>query len=165
MASEIDLKDYIKIREAACLNNDSKTSIDSILSGSGELKSNDETDHQLILTIPFKEKVNLRKLIFKAEPKEDSSDSGPKDIKLWINQNMDFDDAESMKPVQTIELTTSHLEGGAIDLKYTKFQNVSSLIIYIDTNQSDSDVTLLNSLSIIGKPRAGMNMNELKKTG
>lgn len=166
MAKEIDLKDYIKTSNAACLNRDESTYTSSVLAGGqGPLKSNSDIDHQLLITIPFTEKVNLRKLIITAEVKEGSEESGPKDIKLFANQNLDFDDADSMKALQTIALDADNLKGSPVDLKFVKFQNVTSLTIFVDSNQDDSDVTVINAVTIIGKPRSGMNMKELKKVG
>jgi len=164
MSTDIDLKDYIKISDAECLNKNSKTFVTSIFTGSEEetLESNPEVDEQLLLTIPFKGNVDLRKLRFIAETKEDSK-SGPKSIKLWINTSLDFSDTEDTKPVQTLTLTEKQLTGETIDLKFSKFRNVTSLVLFVETNQDDSHITTISQLTIIGKPRSKVNMKDLKK--
>ena len=41
----------------------------------------------------------------------------------------DFEDAESLTPVQTLELDPASLNDTPVELRYVKFQNVSNLIV------------------------------------
>jgi len=164
MAKLIDLKDFINTNESACLNRDDNTYVSSILGGDqGSLKSSSDVDEQMLLTIVFKENVDIRSIQFNTETKEDN-ESAPKSLKLFINQSLDFTDMD-LKPVQAIDLDEEAIAGKAVDLEFTKFKNVTSLVIFVESNQDDSDVTVINSLTIIGKPRKSMNMSELKKVG
>lgn len=68
---------------------------------------------------------------------------------------MDFSEASSAAPTQTLTLTSEQLKGEKIPLRFVKFQNVSSLQLFFDENQEDSDVTFINAISFNGTPIDG----------
>ena len=55
----------------------------------------------------------------------------PKTIKIYTNrQTLGFDDADSVKETQTIELEPKDFEEDAvINLRFVKFQNINSLVV------------------------------------
>ena len=91
--------------------------------------------------------------------------SGPKTIKLFANQQaIDFDDAESQAPVQTLTLTQAQLESGEpVPLKYVKFQNVNTLSIFDQDNQDGTDTSALTSMTLYGQTRDKTNMSDFKR--
>ena len=54
-------------------------------------------------------------------------------------------------------------EGNAIQLKYVKFQNVQNLQIFVKDNQSGSEKTQIDHLTIIGSPISTTNMGDFKR--
>ena len=92
-----------------------------------------------------------------------SDGTAPATIKLFANkQNMSFDDCEDYPATQTLTLT-----GGAatLPLQLTKFLSVSSLTVFVESNQGDEEATCLSRLEVIGVPVHTTNMNDLKKVG
>mmetsp|Transcript_18658 Transcript_18658/g.26180 ORF Transcript_18658/g.26180 Transcript_18658/m.26180 type:complete len:185 (-) Transcript_18658:364-918(-) len=159
-----DLIDIIDFKNSSCLNNDPKTKLEDVLNG-GNIKS--EADEQLLLTLSFQEAVKLKGIAFKVNEMKLEDCSGPKDVKLYINQpNMDFDDAENLNEVQAFSLSEDDLKSGkVIDTEFVKFQKVNSLTVFIETNQGDDEQTVLSKLQLFGIPRQRTNMSELKKVG
>jgi len=75
-------------------------------------------------------------------------------------------DADSEIPVETLTFSASELaEETEKPVKFVKFQNVNSLSLFIETNQQDSDVTVINRLTLIGSVMPSTKINELKKIG
>eukprot|EP00163_Fabomonas_tropica_P002910 TRINITY_DN1236_c0_g1_i1.p2 TRINITY_DN1236_c0_g1~~TRINITY_DN1236_c0_g1_i1.p2 ORF type:complete len:143 (-),score=35.44 TRINITY_DN1236_c0_g1_i1:934-1362(-) len=121
-----------------------------------------DCDEQLLLYIPFNEAVKLKDIRIKAP----ADGSGPKTVKLYINQpNLGFSDMEDIAPVQELELTEQQLnqEGPAIPLKFVKFQHVTSLTIFIENNHNDDEVTTVSRIQLYGQPIHGFNVAEIKK--
>ena len=84
----------------------------------------------MIINLAFNQPVKLHSIKIKGP-----SDKGPKNLKLFINQphTLDFDQADSMEPVQKLEVSTADLESGKpIQLRYVKFQNVQNLLVSDD---------------------------------
>ena len=72
------------------------------------------------------------------------------------------DDVEDLVPTQTLTFSGA---SGTVPLQYVKFQNVSSLTVFLEDNQGDEEVTQISQLQLIGMPLATTNMNDLKKGG
>eukprot|EP00012_Vannella_robusta_P007819 CAMPEP_0206199716 /NCGR_PEP_ID=MMETSP0166-20121206/10431_1 /ASSEMBLY_ACC=CAM_ASM_000260 /TAXON_ID=95228 /ORGANISM="Vannella robusta, Strain DIVA3 518/3/11/1/6" /LENGTH=120 /DNA_ID=CAMNT_0053617879 /DNA_START=244 /DNA_END=603 /DNA_ORIENTATION=- len=75
---------------------------------------------------------------------------------------MDFDDAESRVPTLELELSEEDI-GSQLQVQLAKFKRVSSLSIFIEDNQADEEVTIVNKISITGWPLANTDMKNLKK--
>lgn len=152
------------------LNADPKTSLKSILGVSpGILRSDVDVDPELIIVINFREAVKLRGMRVLATEAKDDSDtaeaSAPKTVKLFLNKpHHSFSECAAEEPTETLTLTPAQLASGEeLRLKFVKFQNVLSLTIFIESNQSGSNQTFLNQLQFVGLPKEGTNMKELKK--
>ena len=94
------------------------------------------------------------KSIFDDEDDDDGDHepSGPRLIKLFSNKpQIDFTDAEDMKPAQQIVLKSKQLKGDKIQLKALKFQRCSSLQIFFVDNQKESEFTFVNRIGLIGR--------------
>jgi len=95
-----------------------------------------------------------------------ASASAPKLVKLFSNNtNLSFSDVDSEIPTQVFTLSEKALKGEEQLTKFSKFTNVRSLTLFVESNQGDTPVTVLNRLEIIGQAVDGMDVNQLKKIG
>ena len=157
----------------------SRLSVQSIITGTGALRSDASVDPQLLIKLSFREPVKLRgfKLLSTAttastasasvqsENPDGHTESAPRTLKLFVNApNLSFADADSTAATETIVLQAGDVGGEReVKLKFVKYQNVTGLTVLVEDNVDDSDVTVINRLDLIGATIAGMNVNELKK--
>jgi len=129
VVGHIDLSSFVNKSESECLNeSDEHNFLACLTSGSSNYLESD-CDEQLIINMAFNQPLKLHSLKLVA-PKE----NGPKNIKLFINQprTLDFDQANSMEPIQKIELSAEDIsKGNPIPLRYVKYQNVQNLLVCI----------------------------------
>lgn len=164
--SDGSLNDYISAQGTHVSNADPSTTLKSVLDGMGELKS--DSDEELLINIAFQGAVTLKGFrITCDESKADDDTSMPAEIKVFINStSMDFDDAHDLAPKACFELSKEQLvNGAAVELSAAKFSNVNSVTLFIATNQAEAECTYLNNLVLLGTPKDGFNMNEIKKVG
>ncbi|XP_066332924.1 PITH domain-containing protein At3g04780-like [Miscanthus floridulus] len=161
---QVDLIDFIDWTGVECLNQDSSHSIVNALKQSlrddeGLFLASD-SDEQLLIYIPFMQVVKLHSALFKGPEEE-----GPKTVKLFSNkEHMGFSNVNDYPPSDTLELSSNHLiENKPLPLKYVKFQNVRSLTIFIEDNQSGSDVSKIHKIALYGTTVDTTNMKDLKK--
>ncbi|XP_067004870.1 thioredoxin-like protein 1 [Anabrus simplex] len=155
----MDLSTFIHKQQCECLNeSDDHPFAHCLTSGGGYLES--DCDEQLIISITFTQAVKVHSLKMKAP-----HDKGPKTVKIFINQprTLDFDQADSNQAVQELQLTPEDLEGGPINLRYVKFQNVQNIQLFIKDNQSGGEKTQIDHFAIIGSPISTTNMGEFKR--
>ncbi|XP_066380553.1 PITH domain-containing protein At3g04780-like [Miscanthus floridulus] len=161
---QVDLIDFIDWTGVECLNQDSSHSIVNALKQS--LRDDEglylasDSDEQLLIYIPFMQVVKLHSALFKGPEEE-----GPKTVKLFSNkEHMGFSNVNDYPPSDTLELSSNHLiENKPLSLKYVKFQNVRSLTIFIEDNQSGSDISKIHKIALYGTTVDTTNMKDLKK--
>ncbi|CAD6207017.1 unnamed protein product [Miscanthus lutarioriparius] len=161
---QVDLIDFIDWTGVECLNQDSSHSIVNALKQS--LRDDEglylasDSDEQLLIYIPFMQVVKLHSALFKGPEEE-----GPKTVKLFSNkEHMGFSNVNDYPPSDTLELSSNHLiDNKPLPLKYVKFQNVRSLTIFIEDNQSGSDVSKIHKIALYGTTVDTTNMKDLKK--
>ncbi|XP_076680630.1 thioredoxin-like [Andrena cerasifolii] len=160
VTGHMDLTTFITKSQCECLNeSDEHNFVQCLTADEGYLES--DCDEQLILSIAFLQAVKVHSLKLKA-PK----DSGPKDIRLYINQprTIDFDMADSNTSIQDLTLSAKDIEeGNLIPLRYVKFQNVQNLQMFVKSNQSGSETTRIDYLAVFGSPISTTNMGEFKR--
>ncbi|KAK0632288.1 PITH domain-containing protein [Immersiella caudata] len=181
-----DVSNQIELQRSELLNVDSEAgslrvlfepSKPSALSG-GKSTSKDwvesDTDEQLMLFMPFQSMLKLHTLQITSLPPQDDDDDEapmrPRKIKLFSNKphNLGFDEAEDMAATQTIELSEKdwNAEGTAnVPLRYVKFQNVTSLVMFIVDGDGDSEKVRLDRLRLIGEAGEKREMGKLEKIG
>eukprot|EP00466_Bigelowiella_natans_P018025 jgi/Bigna1/89178/estExt_fgenesh1_pg.C_450017 len=159
-----DLTKYVDAAKVTALNYDKSTKPESIFGGQGLIKS--DTDEQLLIVVPFTEEVKIRHISFSAEGKE-GIDSAPKIVKIFKNaESMEFEEAEDTEPTAQLDLSADDLKNAEkLKLKFTKFQDVNSITIFVESNQGDEDVSFLSNVTFYGQSKPGTNMKELKKAG
>jgi len=174
----MNLKDKIDYSKISVLNaDDSKgggaSALKAILKAdpsTAALRSDADVDAQLLIFVPFQEAVNIRGICFTSNIDAKAADaakvSGPKNVKVFVQApNLDFDGAASSTATQSFVLTGAQLDGRELITTYVKFQNVLNLTIFIENNQKNAAVTLLNRLSFMGTTKAGFNVANIKKVG
>lgn len=165
LASDMDLAQFVAVAKCSVLNSVDPAALGGVLGAGGAVRS--DGDEQLLLFVEFLQKVKLREIgVEAAEAKEDDT-SGPATVKVFVNApHMDFSDAEEAPPTQTLQLKEEDLQAGRrVPLKFVKYQSVSSLTIFVESNQGDTDYSFLSRLRFFGQTLDGFNMNDLKPTG
>jgi thiol-disulfide isomerase/thioredoxin len=156
----LDLATFIQKNQCECLNEcDDHPFTNALNSGPTFLAS--DCDEQLIISISFNQSVKIHSLKVRGP-----QDTGPKHIKLFINQprTIDFDMGESCTSVQELELTPKDLEGKEpVGLRFVKFQNVQNIQLFIKDNQSGGERTVIEHLAFIGSPIATTKMDEFQR--
>ncbi|OTF74596.1 hypothetical protein BLA29_002786 [Euroglyphus maynei] len=161
VAGFMDLSSFINKAQSECLNECDKNNLGhALLPGSGFYLQSD-CDEQLIINLAFNQPVKIHSLKLTAP-----ASNGPKRIKLFINQprTLDFDQASSMEPIQTIDVAIDDLvKVNPIPLRFVKFQNVQNLVLFVENNQSGTDCTRIDNITLIGQTVTGTNMSEFKR--
>ncbi|CAF2370677.1 hypothetical protein BRARA_A03752 [Brassica rapa] len=160
---QVDLLDFIDWSGVQCLNQSSTHSLPNALKqGYREdagLNLESDADEQLLIYIPFNQVIKLHSFAIKGPEEE-----GPKTVKFFSNkEHMCFSNVNDFPPSDTAELTEENLKGKPVVLKYVKFQNVRSLTIFIEDNQSDSEVTKVQKIALYGSTVETTDMKGLKK--
>ncbi|RKP20337.1 thioredoxin-like protein 1, partial [Rozella allomycis CSF55] len=153
---EYDIKEFIDVKQVHCLNQDAKHTVHNIFKKEGFLKS--DCDEQLLINIPFLQNVKLHSIKISG-PKG----KAPKTIRFYVNRlTMGFDEVDSIEPTQTIQLDEKDI-GKVVPLRFVKFQNVHTVVIFIEDNQAGDDETIIENIQIIGQTIQGTNMGDFNK--
>lgn len=156
----MDLGTFITNSQCECLNEaDDHPLGHALKAGAGYLAS--DCDEQLIISVTFNQAVKIHSIKFKAP-----SAHAPKDVKLFINQprTLDFDMAESYNSVQDLTLDAKDCESGTpVNLRYVKFQNVQNIQLFVKTNQTGDERTVIEHLAFIGAPIITTKMDDFKR--
>jgi hypothetical protein len=135
----------------------------SLGSGSAKAGSKDwvesGADDQLLLFIPFHSTVKLHTIQITSLPPTESDEEPPMrpaSIKLFTNRphSLDFSEADDTSPEQEIEISQRdwNSDGTAnLSLRFVKFQNISSLIIYVVRGDGDGTRVRLDRIRLIGE--------------
>ncbi|KXJ91507.1 PITH domain-domain-containing protein [Microdochium bolleyi] len=137
-----------------------------------------DTDEQIMLYVPFNATVKLHTLQItslpptEAEDDEDEDDLPvrPKTIKIFTNRPhiLDFSEAEDTQATQEIELSEKdwNKDGTAnIGLRFVRFQNITSVVIFVVDGDGDSDKVRLDRIRLIGETGEKREMGKLEKIG
>ncbi|KAJ2239189.1 hypothetical protein GGI13_008107 [Coemansia sp. RSA 455] len=154
-----DLTRLVLKKQSECLNQSDDNPLENVFTeGDSVLES--DVDEQLVLHIAFSQPLKLHSIMIKAP-----ADRAPKNIRLFANRmDIGFDDAEVSEATQEIELTEEvYKKGGVVNLRYVRFQNVSSLSIYVADNLGDDDVTAISQLAFIGTAVDTANVSDIRQ--
>ena len=134
-----------------------------------------DTDEQLMLYIPFQSTLKVHSLHVTSLPPADEDDDDtpmrPKTLSLYTNRSqvLGFDEAEDIPAVQTVEIKPEDYDAktgtARVDLRFVKFQNVTSLVIFFSDGDGDSDKLRVDRLRVIGDAGEKRNMGKLEKIG
>ncbi|PYH40495.1 thioredoxin-like protein 1 [Aspergillus saccharolyticus JOP 1030-1] len=137
-----------------------------------------DTDEQLMLFVPFQSTVKVHSLQITSFPPtddderdEDERPMRPKTIKLYTNRShvLGFDEADDIDPVQAIEIQPQSWDSktgtAEVDLRFVKFQNVTSLVIFFVDGEGDSEKLRVDRIRIFGEAGEKREMGKLEKIG
>lgn len=136
-----------------------------------------DTDSQLMLFIPFQATLKVHSLHITSfavrEEDEDDDDipARPRKIEIYSNRshNLGFDEAEDTPATQSIELTPESWDPKTntanIELRFVKFQNVTSLVLFVVDAEGDAEKTRIDRIRIIGETGQKRAMEKLQKIG
>lgn len=137
-----------------------------------------DTDEQLMLYVPFKSKLKIQSLqITSLPPKRSGEDNDdeipmrPRTIKLYSNEPhvLGFEEANDILATQEITLQPRDWDEGTgtvrIDLRFVKFQNVTSLVIFVFDGDGEGEKVRLDRLRIIGETGEKRELGKLEKIG
>ncbi|KAG7134964.1 Thioredoxin-like protein 1 like [Verticillium longisporum] len=131
-------------------------------------------DDQLLLFMPFQAMLKLHTLHITSLPPSDDDDEDapmrPRTIHLYTNKphNLDFAEADDTPPTQVIELSEKdwNASGTAnVSLRYVKFQNITSLVLYVVNGDGDGDKVRLDRVRLVGDSGEKREMGKLEKIG
>jgi hypothetical protein len=149
-----------------------------VASGSDSKKDwvESDVDEQLMLYIPFTSTLKVHTVHLTSFPPSSDDDDDdapmrPKTVHLYINRqhNLGFEEAEDIPAIQTIELKPSDWDektGTAkLELRFVKFQNVTSLILFVADGEGSGEKTRIDRIRIIGDAGEKREMGKLEKIG
>ncbi|KAJ2002335.1 hypothetical protein GGI04_003379 [Coemansia thaxteri] len=154
-----DLTRLVLKKQSECLNQSDDNPMENIFTeGDSVLES--DVDEQLVLHIAFNQPIKLHSIVLKAP-----IDRAPKTVKLFVNRmDIGFDDAESSEATQEIEMTEDmYKSGGVVNLRYVRFQNVSSLSLFVADNLGGDDVTAISQLAFVGTAVDTANVSDIRQ--
>ena len=149
-----------------------------------------DTDEQLMLFMPFqctlkvhtlqvrlcdtvtKDSTNILQ-ITSLPPTADDDDEvpmRPKTIQIYSNRAhiLGFDEAEDIPATQSITLEAKDWDEtgtATLSLRFVKFQNISSLVLFIVDGDGDGDRVRLDRIRIIGETGEKRELGKLEKFG
>ena len=132
-----------------------------------------DTDEQLMLFIPFQSTVKAHTLhITSIRPKEEEdAPMRPQTLKLYTNRStvLGFDEAEDMAATQTVELKEKDWDEktstAKVELRFVKFQNISSLVVFVVDGDGDGEKTRVDRIRVFGDTGEKREMGKLEKFG
>ena len=133
-----------------------------------------DTDEQLMLFVPFRATLKVHTLQITSIPSESTEEEAPmrpKTLKIYSNRpnNLGFEEAEDTAETQTIELGEdawdTKTSTANIELRFVKFQNTTSLVIFVVDGQGDGEKVRIDRIRVVGESGAKREMGKLQKVG
>jgi len=165
---DISLLEFVDSQQLNCLNESSNYGIKALLSTKARNTSTDkyllsDADEQLLINIAFNQIVKVRSLVFHTS----DPSAGPNKVKLIANnRNLSFEDFEDDSTVaQTLTVTEEDLrESKKINVRFVRFQNVTTLSIFVSSNHGNEEETRIDAIDIYGLPvQTTADLSGLKK--
>ena len=116
-----------------------------------------------MLYIPFQSTLKIHSIHISALPpsneddRDDDAPLRPRTVKIYTNRPhiLGFEEAEDIKATQDMELTPSDWDSktgtAKIELRFVKFQNVTSLVIFVVDGDGTNEKTRVDRVRIIGE--------------
>jgi len=155
--------------------NEKPSALDTKGKGSGDVKDwvESDTDEQLMLFMPFQAMLKIHTIQLTSfppsAPEEDAEiPMRPKTIHLYINRPhiLGFEEAEGIPATQSVELSANDYDSTGtanIALRFVKFQNVTSLVIFVVDGEGDGERVRIDRLRIIGETGEKRDQGKLEK--
>lgn len=130
-----------------------------------------DTDEQLMLFIPFQSTLKLHSLHITSIPSGSEDVMRPRTIHLYSNRShvLGFDEADDTPATQTVEIKDSDWDAktqtAKIELRFVKFQNISSVTIFVADGAGDEEKTRIDRVRLFGESGEKRAMGKLEKVG
>ncbi|KAF2405353.1 DUF1000-domain-containing protein [Trichodelitschia bisporula] len=131
-----------------------------------------DTDDQLMLYLPFQSTVKVHTIHITSLPgTDDDAPMRPGKIHFYVNksQTLGFEEAEDTPPTQAVELSEKDWDSetgtAKIELRFVKFQNVFSLVIFVVNGDGDGERVRIDRLRILGETGEKRDLGKLEKIG
>lgn len=134
-----------------------------------------DVDNQLMLYVPFTANLRVHTVHITScvsnNENDDEAPIRPKTIHIWTNRqhNLGFEEAEDIPATQTIELKDSDWDTetatAKLELRFVKFQNVYSLVLFVADADGDSEKTRIDRIRFIGETGEKREIGKLEKIG
>ena len=135
-----------------------------------------DTDEQLMLYMPFTSTLKVHTLHITSMPPAPSDDNEeppmrPRTINIYSNRAhvLGFNEAEDIPAVQSITLGPRDWDektGTAkVELRFVKFQNVTSLVLFVVDGDGESEKVRIDRLRVIGDAGEKRDLGKLEKIG
>lgn len=140
-----------------------------------------DTDEQLMLYVPFQSNIKVHSLhITSLPPTSDDDDDDdddderpmrPKTLRLYVNRSqvLGFDEAEDIPPVQELTIQPEDYDAktgtAKVELRFVKFQSVTSLVFFFVDGHGDSDKLRIDRIRILGEAGEKREKGRLEKIG
>ncbi|EKD19313.1 uncharacterized protein L3040_009246 [Drepanopeziza brunnea f. sp. 'multigermtubi'] len=131
-----------------------------------------DTDEQLMLFMPFQAMLKVHTLQITSLPPASSEDDKipmrPKTIQLYTNRahNLGFDEADDIPATQSITLESKDWDEtgtATVSLRFVKFQNVTSLVLFIVDGDGEGEKVRIDRVRIIGETGEKRDQGKLEK--
>ncbi|KAI9852171.1 MAG: hypothetical protein M1838_001634 [Thelocarpon superellum] len=137
-----------------------------------------DTDEQLMLFMPFRATLKVHSLHITSLPPTPSEDDDgdqttmrPKTINVYSNRAhvLGFEEAEDIPATQVVTLTPGDWDAktgtAKIELRFVKFQNVTSLVVFVVDGDGASEKVRIDRIRIIGETGEKRVLGKLEKIG
>lgn len=135
-----------------------------------------DTDEQLMLFVPFRASLKIHTIQVTALPPSASSDDNepsmrPKTIQIYSNRAhiLGFEEVEDISATQSIILGPEDWDektGTAkVELRFVKFQNVTSLVLFVVDGDGEAERVRIDRLRFIGEKGEKRELGKLEKIG
>ena len=113
-----------------------------------------------MLYIPFQSTLKIHSIHLTSLPTnsdDDEAPSRPKMIKIYTNRPhvLGFDEADDAQATQEVTLSEKDWDSktgtAKIDLRIVKFQNVSSLVLFVVESEGDNEKVRIDRVRIVGE--------------
>jgi len=134
-----------------------------------------DTDEQLMLFMPFQATLKVHTLQITslpptAEDDDDEVPMRPKTIQIYPNlpHILGFEEAEDITPTQTLKISEKDWDEtgtATLPLRFVKFQNITSLVIFVVDGDGDGEKVRIDRIRIIGETGEKRDLGKLEKIG
>ncbi|KAL3417857.1 thioredoxin [Phlyctema vagabunda] len=179
-----DVSDQVDIKGLELLNADSEFGGVRVLfdaskpSGLAKGKASDakakdwvesDTDDQLMLFMPFQSTLKITSLPPAADD-DDEVPMRPKTIQIYTNRphTLGFEEADDIPATQAVTLSEKDWDStgtATITLRFVKFQNVTSLVLFVVDGDGEGERVRVDRLRVIGETGEKRDLGKLEKIG
>lgn len=162
----ISLNSKIDIKQLEILNLDAASVARGLVDPSSTSTVASDSDQQLMIYLPFQESVKVHSIVLRTDPA--ALASAPAEIQIFANRPniLGFDDVDSIPATQRLasnEIVYDESGQALVGLRYVKFQKVNSLVLFVDQNKEEEEITTLRSIEILGSVESSNSSGVVKK--